>query len=355
MTALPDPLTPADCNLRDFQFMPMDVARLLTSETWILGTGDERAAAMTLWLESWRQVPAGSVPIDDRMLAHLSQSKAWKKVRTHALRGWIEASDGRLYHPVVAEKVLEAWVEKLAFSLSGSAGNAKRWGIEIETAGIRERVIAACDMLRALAPESKTLKKKSVLIITTPSPPDKKVSPRESPPDDPNASPPDRKGYVVRDKLEGISLKEEDNDDSAVPDREDLPKASPLPPREEPAPSENPAVLLTVALRKLGVNATFTHPAVQDWTAKGVSLELLTQAVATARESKGDVKIPPGYLVPIVNDLLNPPAASGAPAPRPPGPPRKPTGMDPKGLDESYEAYNARISAAEAARRKGQP
>jgi hypothetical protein len=167
------PLTPADCDLRDFAFMPLDVHRLLSSETWILGTGDERAAAMTLWLASWHQVPAGSIPKDDRMLAHLSQSGAkWKKVKPHAIRGWIEASDGRLYHPVVAEKALEAWVEKLAFSLSGSAGNAKRWGVSIETDPIRERAKAAITMLRTLAPQSKLLKKKAVAGIESGSHPD---------------------------------------------------------------------------------------------------------------------------------------------------------------------------------------
>lgn len=160
------PLVPADCDLRDFQFMPVDVHRLLTSETWILGTGDERAAAMTLWLASWHQVPAGSIPKDDRMLAHLSQSGSkWKKLKAHTLRGWIEASDGRLYHPVVAEKALEAWVEKLAYSLSGSAGNAKRWGVSIETDSTRDRALAAISMLRALAPQSKALKKKAVAVI----------------------------------------------------------------------------------------------------------------------------------------------------------------------------------------------
>ena len=32
------PLTPKNCDLRDFQFMPMDVRRLLTSETWVTGS-----------------------------------------------------------------------------------------------------------------------------------------------------------------------------------------------------------------------------------------------------------------------------------------------------------------------------
>ncbi|MDS0850116.1 DUF1376 domain-containing protein, partial [Burkholderia cenocepacia] len=162
MNDLPNPLTPADCNLRDFPFMPLEVKRLLTSETWILGTGDERAAAITLWLESWHQIPAASLPADDRMLGHLSQAKNWKRVKDHALRGWVKCADGRLYHPVAAEKVLEAWLSKLTSSLSGSVGNAKRWGIEIDTVAVRKQVVEAAQLLKGVAPQSEWLRKKQV-------------------------------------------------------------------------------------------------------------------------------------------------------------------------------------------------
>lgn len=167
------PLVPEDCDLRDFQFIPIDVQRLLKSETWVLGTGEEKAAAMTLWLESWHQVPAASLPNDERMLAHLSMTGSrWRRVREHVLRGWVEASDGRLYHPVVAEKALEAWMEKLANSISGASGNAKRWGVEVDVDSLKDRFRTAVDMLRTLAPQSRALKKKMVAIITSPSPPD---------------------------------------------------------------------------------------------------------------------------------------------------------------------------------------
>ena len=134
-------------------------------------------------------------------------------------------------------------------------------------------------------------------------------------------------------------------------------RAAPLPTREDPKPSADPAVVLAVALRKLGVNATFTHPAVQDWASRKVRMDVLGEAVAVARKQKGpDANIPPNYLIRIVDELLNPPAASPASFGAPPAAPirlRKPQGMDPKGTDESYEEYDARIRAAEASRRKG--
>ncbi|MES2346273.1 MAG: YdaU family protein [Pseudomonadota bacterium] len=160
-------------------------------------------------------------------------------------------------------------------------------------------------------------------------------------------------------------LQKNDNDDStdsgsasSSADDPDLPPGAgaPLPPLEPAESPTDPAVVIAVALRKLHVNANSMHPAVIDWATRGVTIAKLAEAVAIARDSKPTGTIPPNYLVGIVNDLLNPPAAApGHSAPRPPAQPRKPTGTDPKGIDESYDAYNARITKAEADRRKGQP
>ena len=200
MNDLREPLTPPGCNLQDFAFMPLDVRRLLTSETWVLGTGDEKAAAMCLWLESWHQVPAGSLPDNPRMLAHLAQCSRWDKVKQHVLRGWVRCRDGRLYHPVVAEKALEAWVEKLLNSIAGATGNAKRWNVEVDLDGARAQFQKALDLLRALAPRSKTFKKKAVLAIASGSPPDIAArSPPDGAPGSPPDSPPDQPPESARD------------------------------------------------------------------------------------------------------------------------------------------------------------
>jgi hypothetical protein len=108
-------MTPPDCDLRDYPWMPLDVRRMLTSETWVLGSAEEKCAAVTLWCEAWQQVPAASLPDNDRMLAHLSMAGAgWKKIRDEVLKSWVKCSDGRLYHPTVAEKANESWERKLA-------------------------------------------------------------------------------------------------------------------------------------------------------------------------------------------------------------------------------------------------
>lgn len=124
MSELPEPLTPADCDLRGLPFMPLDVMRVLDSDLFALASGDEFKAAFALWCKSWLQVPAASLPDDPRVLAHLSGAGSrWSKVKAMALRGWIRCRDGRLYHPVVAEKAREAWEHRLAQRARAN----KRW------------------------------------------------------------------------------------------------------------------------------------------------------------------------------------------------------------------------------------
>lgn len=157
------PLTPPDCDLTDFGFMPLDVARLFSSSFHARATDGEWRAGVTLWAKSWHQVPAASLPNDDVELARLAEFgrdvRAWRKVREGALRGWILADDGLLYHPVVAEKALEAWLEKLAQRLSSGAGNAKRWGTMFDPAPVHTAIDSAASLLAALDPQSRALAK----------------------------------------------------------------------------------------------------------------------------------------------------------------------------------------------------
>jgi uncharacterized phage protein (TIGR02220 family) len=104
--------------------MPLDTVRLLDSDLVALSTGEEFKAAVLLWCKAWQQVPASSLPDDDRILASLSGAGArWKRIREVALRGFEKCADGRLYHPVIAEKAIEAW----AFRKAQRTRAGKRW------------------------------------------------------------------------------------------------------------------------------------------------------------------------------------------------------------------------------------
>ena len=114
---LPAPLVPAEVDLRDFQYMELDVRVLRDSRFGAEVSGDAFRAGVMLWCASWHQVPAGSVPDDDIELANLAGFgrffKEWRKVREQALQGFVKCSDGRLYHQMVAAKAATAWTSKL--------------------------------------------------------------------------------------------------------------------------------------------------------------------------------------------------------------------------------------------------
>ena len=111
------PLTHADCDLQDFPFMPLHVARLRDSD--LAATVDPEAAwyAVMLWAASWHQIPSASLPNDDQVLTRLCglgrDLKTFRKKRAGAMHGFILCDDDRWYHPVVAEQANSAWKAKL--------------------------------------------------------------------------------------------------------------------------------------------------------------------------------------------------------------------------------------------------
>ena len=107
----PAPLVPPEVDLRSFDFMPL-LMTLLTSDFALESTGDEFKAGVLLWQQSWHQIPAASLPNSDRALARLSMADDWPAVKAVALRHWVECSDGRLYHPLIAQLALDSWHRK---------------------------------------------------------------------------------------------------------------------------------------------------------------------------------------------------------------------------------------------------
>lgn len=133
-----------------------------------------------------------------------------------------------------------------------------------------------------------------------------------------------------------------------------------LPPRPQHVVT-NPdmrAVAIATLLTGAGVRkVTAFHPDVAVTWAQDprVTDTLLLAAVAKAKDSLGDEPFHVPYLRPIIVELLNPPAPrAAAPAQAaPPAPPRKPRGNEPKGTDESYDEWQARVDAYERSQRNG--
>jgi hypothetical protein len=150
----PEPMTPPDCDVRSFPYMPLDVVRLLDSDLFALSTGEEFKAALSLWARSWTQVPAASISADERVQARLVgvSLAEWRTLAPRALQGWQECADGRFYHPVVAEKALTAWLDKLSRQERSAKGNAAKYGREADTAAFAGQTQRAITCLARIAP-----------------------------------------------------------------------------------------------------------------------------------------------------------------------------------------------------------
>jgi hypothetical protein len=107
------PLVPPDVSLPRLPWVPIHGMRLFDSTFFAVATPAEFRAGFCLWIKSWSQSPPGSLPNNDRELCRLAELGgdlgAWKKVKRMALRHWERCDDGRLYHPVVAELVIDSW------------------------------------------------------------------------------------------------------------------------------------------------------------------------------------------------------------------------------------------------------
>ncbi|MFT3955651.1 MAG: DUF1376 domain-containing protein [Piscinibacter sp.] len=113
----PDPLVPPEVDLRGLEYMPLFGNHLFGSGFNAAATDAEWRAAVTLWWAAWNQVPAGSLPSDDKALCRLADLgrdlKAWRKLKQLALHGFTLCSDGRLYHEFLCGQALVAWEKRV--------------------------------------------------------------------------------------------------------------------------------------------------------------------------------------------------------------------------------------------------
>ena len=163
LTGLPPPLTPSTADLRDFPHTPLFRSRLFGSSFHARSTDSEWRAGVTLWLKSWDQTPAGSLPDDDIELCRLAELgrdlKLWNRLKVGALRGWVRCSDGRLYHPVVAEGVNNAIEAKLKQRLKTAKARIaalEKHLREAKTKDDKERITEEIERIRQTLKQSQS-------------------------------------------------------------------------------------------------------------------------------------------------------------------------------------------------------
>lgn len=114
-------MTADGIDIRHLPYMPLEIERLKKSRTWLRCKRRPELAfyLMNLWMRAWHEVPAGSIENDDDVLADaaMCDPSLWADIKSEVMSDW-EDRDGRVFHSVVEELVLEA-VEKLR-------GNQKR-------------------------------------------------------------------------------------------------------------------------------------------------------------------------------------------------------------------------------------
>ena len=118
MSDLPAPLSPPDCDLRGYDFMPLHGHRLFHSDLYEESTPEEFKIAVKLWWEAWNQCPAGSLPSNDAKLRRLADlghdTKTWERVKRAAMRGFVLCNDDRFYHRWLCEWAKDAFAARLA-------------------------------------------------------------------------------------------------------------------------------------------------------------------------------------------------------------------------------------------------
>ncbi len=98
----------ADTRAKGWRF-ELDHERICQSDTWALSPPEYRPWLLMLWMTAWQQVPCGSLPSDDSLIAARigMSAKEFAKAGKHLMRGWWLADDGRLYHDTIVKLVAD--------------------------------------------------------------------------------------------------------------------------------------------------------------------------------------------------------------------------------------------------------
>lgn len=157
-----EPLVPPEVDLRGLHYMPLYGDLLIKSRGWILASGDGAKAMIQLWCHAFtHEEPAASLPNDDRLLASYAGygagpdgRKAWLRIKGEALWKWQLATDGRLYHPILAGIALKSWSGRTTASGLPKSSDASRQARHRAKVAGRRRELAT---LGITAPKGATL------------------------------------------------------------------------------------------------------------------------------------------------------------------------------------------------------
>lgn len=132
-----DPPFPDDTLSKGWRF-ELHMEKVKKSDTWLRArTGFVRAHLLLLWSEAWEQSPCGTLPDDDELIALLLDMapEDFAKHRAVLMRGWTLASNGRLYHETITDRVLAMLEKRKSDAQRTAASRARRSGQQPGHAG----------------------------------------------------------------------------------------------------------------------------------------------------------------------------------------------------------------------------
>lgn len=144
----------ADTRAKGWRF-ELDYEQIEQSSTWALAPPEAKPWLLMLWFTAWKQVPCGSLPSDQEVVAALIgiPPKLWAKHSKVLLRGWNDIG-GRLYHDTLSKRVTEMMARRRSDSDRKAKERAAKLAESLATtAGVtpESRVTPA-----VLTPESST-------------------------------------------------------------------------------------------------------------------------------------------------------------------------------------------------------
>lgn len=116
----------SDTRAKGWRF-ELDYEQIEQSSTWALASAEAKPWLLMLWFTAWKQVPCGSLPADEQVIAALIgiAPKVWQKHSKVLLRGWSEVG-GRLYHDTLARRVHEMMTRRRSDSDRKAAERARK-------------------------------------------------------------------------------------------------------------------------------------------------------------------------------------------------------------------------------------
>jgi hypothetical protein len=247
-------------------------------------------------------VPAASLPDDDRFLAKAAGYgrvvKEWMNIREGALHGWVKCADGRLYHPVVAEKANESWRAKLHHAWKKECDRIRKANKQREQEG---------KSLLPFPPEP--------LTDSEAVPPEAKEIPPEMPSGS-NGSDESGDGNPLENALKGQGEGQGQGEFKSLPPGH---RASAQPELSAEPINPTPVAHLSKAMRDLGIMGQPADPRLIAFADQGISVETIRAACEDAKRSKPNERIAPAYVFAILERWAREAAdlnATGAAPPR---------------------------------------